>query len=107
MSKTTTTQTATDTGPNTDFALLDLTGPAVVAGQRLTVGDTLEHDEYGTLVVEGYGWTNGAFGHYLKVSPDEDDADPPAKWSFDRGAPNNLPDADDAGKLSVGGERDE
>jgi len=103
MTEATTTSTPTTTGPNTEFALLDMTGPAVVAGCRVTVGDMLVHDEYGLLEVRGYGWSNGALGEFLKLRAVED-VDAPERWSLDRGGPNSLPDAHEADRLSVGGE---
>lgn len=103
MSETTAETPTATTGPDTEFTLLDVAGPAVVAGERLTVGDRLNHAEYGTLEVRGYGWTNGALGEFVKLSADDSDA--PEQWSLDRGAPNSLPDAFTAGRLSIGGER--
>jgi len=92
--------TATETGPDTEFVLPEIDGPALLAGQRLMVGDSLVHAEYGLLEIAGYGWTNGALGHYLKLVGDED---APEKWSFDRGGPNSLPDAFAANQLSLEG----
>ncbi|MFC4553510.1 MULTISPECIES: hypothetical protein [Halorussus] len=91
------------TGPRSEFALPWLTGPAIVAGARLLVGDTLVHDEHGTLEVRGYGFTNGALGEYVKLAATSD-MDAPSKWSVERGAPNSLPEAFDAAEMSLGGE---
>jgi hypothetical protein len=93
--------TREETQATRKFTLPILKGPALLAGQRLTVGDSLVHAEYGPLEIAGYGWTNGALGHYLKLVGDED---APEKWSFDRGGPNSLPDAFAANRLSLGGE---
>lgn len=99
----TATPTAT-TAPDTEFALLDVTGPAVVADRRLTPGDTLTHDEYGPLELVGYGWSNGALGDYVKLASVAD-FDAPAKWSLEAGGPNSLVDAYRDGRLSIGGEQ--
>ena len=85
------------------FSLLALTGPAIVAGERLLVGDTLQHVEYGTLELRGYGYTNGARGTYVKLVS-SNDVDAPEKWSLQRGGPNSVPDAFEDGDLRLGGE---
>lgn len=86
----------------TEFALDSLTGPAVVAGERLSIGSRIQHAEYGLLEVCGYGFTNGALGKFLKLAPVEDTGgDVPSKWSLDCGAPNSLPDAFAANEIAV------
>ena len=96
---------STPDGHDTEFRLLALDGPAVVAGEEVVPGTLLDHDEYGTLECRGYGWSNGALGWFLKLVPVETDADVPEQWSLDKGAPNSLPDAYAANELSVvGGE---
>lgn len=85
------------------FHLRSLTGLAIVAGEYLLFGDTLEHDEYGELEVRGYGWSNGALGEFLKLAP-TDDSEAPEQWSLERNAPNSISDAFERGELRLGGE---
>jgi hypothetical protein len=87
------------------FGLVSLTGPALVAGDPVSVGDQLTHSEYGLLEVRGYGKTNGALGAFLKLTPVNGDeqttSEIPRKWSLDSGGQNSLADAFAADKIAV------
>lgn len=107
--------TATQPAPadaDPTFGLETPLGPAIVAGERLSTGDRLDHAEYGVLELTAVGHSNGALGTFVRLVPvdgaDVDAGDVPAKWSLDRGAPNSLPDAHAAGEISVvGGETED
>lgn len=87
------------------FGLDSLTGPAIVAGERVPVGGRLRHVEYGLLELRGYGFTNDARGRFVKLVSVED-REVPEQWSLDCGAPRSLADAYAAGEVAVAsGER--